>query len=167
MTWIRRSLYSLVLLTWLALIALWIQSYWFMASYGLSYGMASFPIRMIISCRGTILILYHHPSLPPGTRYEFRCVRLSSLPANARYRGELTFGWSKSPLFLDRNRQAMIVFPHWASAAALLPFVVIPSIRWWRRRRIRPGICANCGYDLRATPERCPECGTPQSSNSP
>ena len=60
-----------------------------------------------------------------------------------------------------RDRYRTISLPHWALVLVLgiLPF------RWYRRafrerKRARAHLCSRCGYDLRATPERCPECGT-------
>jgi hypothetical protein len=47
---------------------------------------------------------------------------------------------------------------HWVLLSALV--VVVPAFSLVRRRgRVREGYCGGCGYDLRATPDRCPECG--------
>jgi hypothetical protein len=55
--------------------------------------------------------------------------------------------------------------PHWMAAAIVgLPGFVVLARRTVRRirgeRRLQRGLCYGCGYDTRATRDRCPGCGT-------
>jgi hypothetical protein len=49
--------------------------------------------------------------------------------------------------------------PRWLIISLLLLPGIVCAIRLFAQRRRKPGICARCGYDLRATPDQCPECG--------
>jgi hypothetical protein len=71
--------------------------------------------------------------------------------------GFLGFYWKHQfdPMALTDIRE--LALPYWFLFAISL---VLP-IRWWlKARRTLPGCCTVCGYDLRASKDRCPECGT-------
>jgi hypothetical protein len=56
-----------------------------------------------------------------------------------------------------------LIVPHWCVVIATSILPACWLIRSRRRlrdaRRANAGQCRECGYDLRASPERCPECG--------
>jgi hypothetical protein len=71
-----------------------------------------------------------------------------------------TIGRPQGNWSIGGRRLWIIYFPYWlvVTMTGIPPAAMI--IRFIRRRRRRgEGCCPSCGYDLRATPERCPECG--------
>ena|SRR5437867_4202278 len=92
---------------------------------------------------------------PTGDPYPPRTAGASFAIAGFGYRPDAPWGgWGAHTVWV----------PYWflVVATALLPVV---RIRAWLKRRQRAwaGRCRKCGYDLRATPDRCPECGVSAS----
>jgi hypothetical protein len=91
-------------------------------------------------------------------------LRMDSWPPSPWPTNRLGFGgylYQRLGQHGDVGSRSKWAVPWWlpAGAASVLP--ACRCIATLRRRRLRRrGLCERCRYDLRATPGRCPECGT-------
>ena len=62
-------------------------------------------------------------------------------------------------MLADRSSSVYRLF--WVAGVVTVALSISLRREWDREERVKAGLCLCCGYDLPATPDRCPECGTP------
>jgi hypothetical protein len=179
----------LSLLLCVALAALWVRSYWRCDSIGWARNNLGDPhtnesilvedVYAAFECGKATLRWWRYESSEwtgsvnePGFRAESRpCRRYGS-----DFSAESDFGcWlhrsiagvqlhaasvNEPDAFRSRFHVWRVGIPLWLLVAATAVAPGWRALAHIRRRRLKgSGFCRHCGYDLRATPDRCPECG--------
>ena len=156
---IRRHLFTAAaaasLFICVAALLLWPVGYWRRLNLMYCFGQTQFDIQ---TEAGTLALgRYQYPQAAPRG-WKWALHRLE----NDSYSGPFDFGHLHSPRRRpDDNLYDAVWCPHWfvVALSAVMPAVWLVQFRR-RRERLLQGRCRRCGYDLRATPDRCPECGT-------
>lgn len=87
---------------------------------------------------------------------------------------EMGFAWDATRanvLPVGEDERYYVMVPHWFPLLFTLPLPAYALARKVRRHihswhLRRAGQCPSCGYDLRATPDRRPECGTARATSA-
>ena len=175
--WIFRGSAALSLILCIVTFVFFVRSHWKPDSvcvwgWHIEPNQAILPPRLhgcsihVISSHGRIEVYQIYPvSIPPSAPEYYNLVDIR--PDQSRSFGFPGFHFEKSwfsPSFLAFPGKYDGTTRHLAISdwlliliAAILPITSLT--RKLNRTRHAPGHCQHCGYDLRATPDRCPECG--------
>jgi len=126
-----------------------------------AYESANNYTALIISKQGRFDLLYVSPwtADEPGWLHFSRPVDNSVGGTDYSHR-VLGFGGG-----VQLNGGIFVNVPYWLTGVIGAVPPLLLARNELRRRRKRHGACLVCGYDLRATPDRCPECGTSPASS--
>ncbi len=178
---------ALSLIVAIALAALWVRSYFDVDLLGYDHpadAQHHQRTRWVILDVGTIRLCTQRTRLRPGDAEHLGFFRTSRPVARdedplreCKTDGEYFAGFGRyqksqkeDPANFAQHAVTwnVLAIPFWP--ITLAAFSLLPlrwMLRYARKLRRGKGVCANCGYDLRATPERCPECGTTATIASP
>ena len=152
---------ALSLLLCVAAVALWIRSYYRSDGFGYAQRCSEAERRSdywVYSTRGRMTFITALLGLPDKEIGPFWNSGLPDDPYRMEETGFYLLGWNLE----QYPSYATVSAPHWALAMLLGVAPAAAALTHFRRiRRQTRDRCRSCGYDLRATPERCPECGSP------
>jgi hypothetical protein len=168
---------ALFLAASIMLAVMWVQSYshtdvWLLGGPGHDRRGPLQWTMYVTSTRGEVEIEVErtlHPSNVPAIWQSYHSRGRIAIPlmfwGNFRFFADTSSATINNMLSsLARPPTLLMDFPYWSAVTLLaLPSVIYLLI--WKRRE-KPGHCLMCGYDLRASPDRCPECGTPTPPRS-
>jgi hypothetical protein len=170
--WRRLWLFSigLTLLVTAAVVAVWIRSYWVSdsltfplgANRELTVGSAWGHGWAKLSSGGLIYSGFHYEKRDlPAPKWE-------QIERDPDYYWTTYIGAVRVGRYSPRRRNwgslpgpsdFQVVYGPFALIAAPAAMLLLVYVLRLHRRRYGPGMCRGCGYDLRATKVRCPECG--------
>jgi hypothetical protein len=135
--------------------------------------------RLVLACRRSPVAM-HAVGVAFGILAALSACALVGLLAWRLFGTPITYrshSWSGNGLWLRGRPKSLLWYgtyqsydlplydwklPYWLALVltGLLPVAWVAMRAMVRRHgRFAPGFCQACGYDLRATPDRCPECG--------
>jgi hypothetical protein len=168
--WVWNVVTVLSLLLLATVVVLWVRSSTVIDGYYWDGGRGTYDLHAVRSALGEIQYANErtgYPSVLIPFRRGFASQTGSQLPL--RYIGYpyplagRTSRWGPVRVHRINTYWFAVSVQDWALVvlAALIPAARVVGFgrKLYRRTRMLAGSCPACGYDLRATPDRCPECG--------